>query len=237
MSTRSREGSFIIRSSLDIQPGLCLRLPDRRTSFSSLESPRKPFYEHRLENADPPRLRTRCAGKRGACQRHTGRAGHVRTAARSARRTASCRQQNTARTVVGEEGYVHWAPAEPHPGPQGAAVQKGQPCRRRPGPARRTGTSAQTPELPDGVWVPRLWGHGTRPRGLAGCRLEPGADWREVRSGEWTISSGLEDSSEVSSSVPLSGVTGEQPGGHSTSGLETQPGQGVISSLPGVQTL
>lgn len=104
MSTRSREGSFIIRSSLDIQPGLCLRLPDRRTSFSSLESPRKPFYEHRLENADPPRLRTRCAGKRGACQRHTGRAGHARTAARSARRTASCRQQNTARTVVGEEG-------------------------------------------------------------------------------------------------------------------------------------
>lgn len=96
MSTRSREGSFIIRSSLDIQPVLCLRLPDRRTSFSSLESPRKPFYEHRLENADPPRLRTRCAGKRGACQRHTGRAGHARTAARSARRTASCCQQNTA---------------------------------------------------------------------------------------------------------------------------------------------
>lgn len=134
-------------------------------------------------------------------------------------------------------GFVHRAPAEPHPGPRGAAVQKGRPCRRRPGPARRTGTSAQTPELPDGVWVPRLGGHGTRPRGLAGCRLEPGADWREVRSGEWTISSGLEDSSEVSSSVPLSGVTGERPGGHSTSGLETQPGQGVISSLPGVQTL
>lgn len=134
-------------------------------------------------------------------------------------------------------GFVHRAPAEPHPGPRGAAVQKGRPCRRRPGPARRTGTSPQTPELPDGVWVPRLGGHGTRPRGLAGCRLEPGADWREVRSGEWTISSGLEDSSEVSSSVPLSGVTGERPGGHSTSGLETQPGQGVISSLPGVQTL
>lgn len=105
MSTRSRERSFIIRSSLDIQPVLCLRLPDRRTSFSSLESPRKPFYEHRLENAGLPRLRTRCAGKRGACQRHTGCAGHARTAARSARRTASCRQQNTARTVVGEEGY------------------------------------------------------------------------------------------------------------------------------------
>lgn len=109
MSTRSREGSFIIRSSLHIQPVLCLRLPDRRTSFSSLESPRKPFYEHRLENADPPRLCTRCAGKRGACQRHTGRAGHARTAARSARRTTSCRQQNTAsENCRGRGGVRNW---------------------------------------------------------------------------------------------------------------------------------
>ena len=48
-----------------------------------------------------------------------------------------------------------------------------------------------------------------------------GADWSEVGLEYYIISSGLEDSSEVCSGIPLSGFMEKEPEGHSTKGLRS----------------